>query len=247
MVTRNADRLARYERRTGWLLTAAAVLFLVVYAWPILDPDLPPALVRASSIANITIWIGFGADYLVRLTLAPSKRRFLRTHILDLVVLVLPLLRPLRALRVVTALARMNRASLSFRGQTTMYVVGAVTLLGFVGALAVLDAERNSENANIASFGDALWWASTTITTVGYGDRFPTTTEGRIAGVALMIGGIALVGTITAALASWFVEHIGSVEKANAETQDEVASLVAELKAIRTELAAAKDTSQPEG
>ena len=74
-------------------------------------------------------------------------------------------------------------------------------------------------------------------------DRFPTTTEGRIAGVALM-GGIALVGTITAALASWFVEHIGSVERANAETQDEVASLMAELKAIRTELAADKDTSQ---
>jgi voltage-gated potassium channel len=207
---------------------------------------LPPALVRACSIANIAIWIGFGVDYLVRLTLAPSKRRLLRTHILDLVVLILPLLRPLRALRVVTALARMNRASLSFRGQTTTYVVGAVALLGFVGALAVLDAERNSENANISSFGDALWWASTTITTVGYGDRFPTTTEGRIAGVALMIGGIALVGTITAALASWFVEHIGSVERANAETQDEVASLMAELKAIRTELAADKDTSQSE-
>jgi voltage-gated potassium channel len=246
MVTMNEERLATYERRTGWLLTAAAVLFLVVYALPILDPDLPTALVRACSIANITIWIGFGVDYLVRLTLAPSKRRFVRAHILDLVVLVLPLLRPLRALRVVTAVARMNRASLSFRGQTTTYVVGAVALLGFVGALAVLDAERGSENANIASFGDALWWASTTITTVGYGDRFPTTTEGRTAGVALMIGGIALVGTITAALASWFVEHIGSVEKASAETQDEVASLLAELKAIRTELAAAKDNSQSE-
>jgi voltage-gated potassium channel len=69
------------------------------------------------------------------------------------VVLVLPLL---RALRVVSALARMNRASLSFRGQTTTYLVGAVALLGFVGALAVLDAERNSQNANIASLGDAL-------------------------------------------------------------------------------------------
>lgn len=246
MVTPNAERLATYERRTGWLLTIAAVLFLAVYAWPILHPNLPTTLARACSIANITIWIGFGVDYLVRLTLAPDRRRFLRTHILDLVVLVLPLLRPLRALRVVTALARMNRASLSFRGQTTTYVVGAVALLGFVGALAVLDAERDSENANITSFGDALWWASTTITTVGYGDRYPTTTEGRIAGVALMIGGIALVGTITAALASWFVEHIGSVEKATAETQDEVASLQAAVNAIRTELAADRDSSQPE-
>jgi hypothetical protein len=64
MLTTNAERLATYERRSGWLLTVAAVLFLVVYAWPILDPDLPSALVRACSIANITIWVRFGVDYL---------------------------------------------------------------------------------------------------------------------------------------------------------------------------------------
>ncbi|WP_432949041.1 potassium channel family protein [Kribbella sp. CA-253562] len=55
--------------------------------------------------------------------------------------------------------------------------------------------------------GDALWWATTTVTTVGYGDHFPTTSEGRIVGVGLMLAGIALVGTVTAALASWFVEQ----------------------------------------
>jgi voltage-gated potassium channel len=150
------------------LLSAAAVLFLAVYAWPILDPDLPGGLDRACSIGSVAIWIGFAADYFVRFALAPNKPRFVRDHITDLLVLALPLLRPLRALRAATALARLGRASMTLRGQTIAYVVGAVTLLGFVAAVAVLDAERGSEDANIKSFGDALWWAATTITTVGY-------------------------------------------------------------------------------
>jgi voltage-gated potassium channel len=237
MLSTSVARSQVYERRSAWILTAAAVLFLAVYAWPILDPGLPSGWVRACSIANITIWIAFGLDYLVRLTLAPSKRRFVRSHLLDLAVLILPLLRPLRAVRVVTALARLNRTSVSVRGRTTAYVVGAVILLGFVSALAVLDAERELPGANITSFGDAIWWAATTITTVGYGDQFPTTAEGRFVGVGLMIGGIALVGTITAALASWFVEQINTAEQAEADTRDEqLATLLAEVQALRAEL-----------
>ena len=101
----------------------------------------------------------------------------------------------------------MHHAGLSLRARATTYVVAGAVLLGFVAALAVLDAERDSPEANITSFGDALWWAAATMTTVGYGDAFPTTGEGRIVGFGLMLGGIALVGTVTAALASWFVEQ----------------------------------------
>ncbi|MFI5710647.1 potassium channel family protein [Kribbella sp. NPDC051620] len=238
MLSLSTERLLVYERRSAWFLTAAAVLFLGVYAWPILALGLSPGLVRACSTANLAIWIAFGFDYLVRLTLADSKRRFVRSHLLDLVVLVLPLLRPLRALRVVTALARLNRTSVSVRGRTTTYVVGAVLLLGFVSALAVLDAEREVAGANITTFADAIWWAATTITTVGYGDQFPTTPEGRFVGVGLMIGGIALAGTITAALASWFVEQINTAEQAEADTRDDqLATLLAEVKALRADLA----------
>lgn len=244
MVSVNTELSATYERRTSWLLSAAAVLFLVVYAWPILQPDLPTGLVRICSIANVTIWIVFAVDYLVRLTLSPNKLRFFRGHIPDVLVLALPLLRPLRAVRAATALARLGRSALSFRGQTIAYVVGAVGLLGFVAAVAVLDAERGSPDANITTFGDAAWWAATTITTVGYGDRYPTTAEGKWVGVALMLGGIALAGTITAALASWFVEHIGDVERADAKAQDQIATLTVELRALRSELAAGQPIAQ---
>jgi voltage-gated potassium channel Kch len=62
--------------------------------------------------------------------------------------------------------------------------------------------------ANIGSFGDALWWASTTVTTVGYGDHYPVTTEGRFIAVALMVVGIAVVGAVTASVATWMVSQV---------------------------------------
>lgn len=196
-----------YERRTGWLLDGAAVAFLVAYAVPILHPELSPAWVRACEVASWAVWGLFAADYFIRLSLAEDRRRFVRGNMVALAVIVLPLLRPMRLVRLLPVLARMQHAGMSLRGRAMTYVVAGAILLAFVASLAVLDAERGSTGANITSFGDALWWATTTVTTVGYGDHFPTTGEGRIVGVGLMLGGIALVGTVTAALASWFVEQ----------------------------------------
>jgi voltage-gated potassium channel len=71
----------------------------------------------------------------------------------------------------------------------------------------VLEFERGNPDANIASYPDALWWAVTTITTVGYGDRFPMSSAGRAVAVVLMIAGIAMFGVITATIAAYFVEQ----------------------------------------
>ena len=77
-----------------------------------------------------------------------------------------------------------------------------------LGALAVLDAERDAPGANITTAGDALWWAATTVTTVGYGDRYPVTTTGRFVAVALMVVGIAVVSALTAVIASWLIDNV---------------------------------------
>jgi voltage-gated potassium channel len=74
----------------------------------------------------------------------------------------------------------------------------------FVAGLAVTEAERHIEGSNIQGVGDGWWWAITTMATVGYGDTFPISTQGRIVGTALMIMGVALLGTITASIASNF-------------------------------------------
>ena len=79
-------------------------------------------------------------------------------------------------------------------------------LIAYIAAVQITITERGVEGSNIKSFGDGLWWAVTTVTTVGYGDRFPTTSVGRVLAVGLMLVGISLMGVITASVAAWFVK-----------------------------------------
>ena len=149
------------------------------------------------------VWAVFGLDYLVRLVLAPNRGRWFLRHLPDLAVLVLPVLRPLRLLRPVTLVGIMQRsAGTALRGRITLYTAGSAGLLIFTSALATLEAERDEPGSSIRTFGQALWWALTTITAIGYGDTFPVSTEGRFIAALLMIGGVALIGVVTATLAS---------------------------------------------
>jgi voltage-gated potassium channel len=230
--------LQTWERRTDWPFTAAAVVFLGCYAWPILQPDLDHTFAVAFSTVSISIWVAFAVDYATRVYLADDRRVYVRRHVVDVAMLVLPVLRPLRALRVLLALNTVNRSGTkTFRGRAAIYIAGAVPLLVFVAALAMLDTERSQSDANITSFGDAMWWAMSTMTTVGYGDRFPVTSQGRLIAVGLMIAGIALLGVVTAALASWFVERLGHVEAAERRTQSELDDVLVELRALRAQIA----------
>ena len=219
-------RLRAWERATEWPLTGAAVVFLGAYAWEVLTNAQGGAKNAAELVIDV-VWALFGVDYLVRLALAPSRGRWFLHHLPDLAIIVLPILRPLRLLRLVTLVSIMQRsAGTALRGRITLYTAGSAALLIFTSALATLDAERDEPGSSIRTFGQALWWALTTITTIGYGDTFPVSTEGRFIAALLMIGGVALIGVVTATLASWIVSL---VEEENAEqeaaTQAQVAAL----------------------
>ena len=235
---RTESRRHRWEQRAEWPLTVLAVLFLAAYAWPILDPDQPSWALVLCRVTTAVVWLAFVVDYVVRLLLAGDRRAFVRGNLLDLAVIILPLLRPLRLLRLVRVLTVLNRhASGSLRGRVVVYVVGATSLLLFVAALAVLDAEREAEGSNIGSFSDALWWAFATVTTVGYGDRFPVTLGGRAVAAGLMLAGIALIGVVTATFASWLIERVAEVEEEGQQaTRRDVAALSRQIEELRTEL-----------
>lgn len=229
-----------WQQLVEWPLVGAAFLFLAAYSWQVIGvPQGPEALV-AESILWVT-WALFLVDYAVNLALAPNRWRWFVAHLFDLAVVVLPMLRPLRLLRLVTILTLLQRtAGAAFRGRVILYAVGASVLLVYIGALAVLDAERG-HHGSIQTFGEGLWWAFVTITTVGYGDYFPVTPTGQLVAVGIMIGGITLIGVVTATLASWIVEKVTQAnEVEQVATKAHVEELLLEVRALREDLAGLK-------
>lgn len=158
---------------------------------------------------------GLHLDYLTRVWVARDRRSYFLKHIPDLLIVALPALRPMRLLRLGVLFRVLNRkAAAALQGRVPLYVTVSAETLVFCAALAVLDAERSAPvpaHPNITSFGNAVWWAITTVTTVGYGDHFPATVEGRFVAAGLMIGGVALIGVVTASFAAWFIDRVRAV------------------------------------
>ena len=204
-----------WERRAEVPMILLALAFLVAYAWPVLNPNIDPDI-RAFLIAlSWTVYGAFIIDLAIRLILSEHPARYALSHWYDLVLVLIPMLRPLRLLRLIALIRILDRSVVSnLSGRVLVYVSGGATVWVGLSALAVLDVERGAEGANITSYGDALWWACVTVTTVGYGDFFPVTTQGRIIAVVLMLVGIGLVGSVTAAVATWI---LGRVQRESAQ------------------------------
>ncbi|MEU1091540.1 potassium channel family protein [Streptomyces sp. NPDC005576] len=200
-------RLARWEARAEVPLAVASLVFLAGYAIHVLAgrdrapwPDVGLALVCGT-------WALFVVDYLVRLRLSGQGHRFVTTHWLDTLVLVMPLLRPLRVVKVYTAVQqRRAEPRLSLYARVMSYAGLSALLLGLSAALTVYHVEHTAPGASIVTFGDAVWWACATLTTVGYGDAVPVTPEGRIVATGLMVCGLALLGAVTGSFSSWLLQ-----------------------------------------
>ncbi len=202
-------RLTRWEDRSELPLFAVALLFLTAYAVHVLARGMPTAGHEVCLGVVYGAWAVFLVDYVVRWRLGPyaSLLAHLRHHLLDTAVLVLPLLRPLRFVDTYQAVQqRRDVPKLSLYGRVIAYTGITAALLGFSAALAVYQAERGAHGATIRTFGDAVWWMCSTITTVGYGDVTPVTALGRTVAVGLMVCGVALLGAVTGAFSSWLFQ-----------------------------------------
>ncbi len=195
---------------------------------------------RAETVAlglDWIIWALFAVELMVKTYLAPSRRSYLTSHWFDVVIVVVPFLRPLRVARsaralrllrgarLLSVLARLGgttRAILTRHGLQYVLLLGLGLVLG--AALLVALLERNADGS-ISDVGSALWWAAAKVTTVGYGDVAPVTAAGRGVGVFLMFVGIGVFGVVTANVAAFFVQ--GDPEAVTNER------LLAELRTLR--------------
>jgi len=244
------EAFRRWDRRMEWPLIGVAVLFAITYAWQVLGEPVG-APFRLSQAIVLACWAVFAVDYVTRLILTADRRRWFFRNLLSLLVVVLPILRPLRLVRLLTLFTVFQRAAgTALRGRVVVFAAASTVLLVFVASLAVLDAERHAPGADITTFGAALWWACVTVTTVGYGDLSPVTFEGRCIAVAMMVCGIALLGTITATIASWLVERVAAREEAaEAATQSQVRDLshqIVQLQELISELLPKDDQGSPD-
>lgn len=188
-------------------LTVLAFSFLVAFSWPAFVAEVNPQTQRILDYVQWISWIAFALDLLAGLISADKKIKFLLHHPLEVITVLLPFLRPLRLLRVISfGTLVIQKVAVGRQFAITLKVFLASILMAYIAAVQITITERGVEGSNIKSFGDGLWWAVTTVTTVGYGDRFPTTSTGRVLAVCLMLVGISLMGVITASVAAWFVK-----------------------------------------
>jgi voltage-gated potassium channel len=226
----------RWRKLTEWPTLAAAFVFLAAYSVQVIGNLDPQEGLWAETFLWVA-WAVFVVDYVGQLWLAPHRGRWFIRNLHELAILALPALRPLRLvtfLRIVH-----NKAGSALRGRLVVYVIAAAATLAYCGALTVEDVEQNIPGANIRSFGDAIWWALETITTVGYGDHYPITVIGRLVAAALMVSGIAVLGVITASIAAWLVESVSARTAAELdEVEAEVEEVEAEVEALDQSLEA---------
>jgi voltage-gated potassium channel len=235
----------RYRDLADWPLTMTALIFLAAYAWQVIGRIEGSGAWWLEAVMWAT-WGIFAVDYVVNLWLADDRSGWFVRNLHELLIVALPFFRPLRLLRLVTLLSVLHRTlGDTLRGRVVTYVAGSAAMLVFVGALAVLDVEQAAPDAKIVTFGDAVWWAMTTITTVGYGDMYPVTPIGRMVAAALMMSGIAVLGVVTASIAAWLVQRVEDTAEAVSDAEEPVragvAELAAEMALLRREIAELKD------
>jgi voltage-gated potassium channel len=196
--------LARYWEN---LLTVLALVYLTAFSYPAFVSEISTTTQSRLEIIQWSTWTLFAVDVVYGVYRAENKKDYLKSHPLEILSIGLPFLRPLRLLRVISFGALViQKIAVGRQLAITFKVFLFSILVAYIAAIQITITERDVDSSNIKNIGDGLWWAITTITTVGYGDKFPTTSTGRVLAVGLMLVGISLMGVITASVAAWFVK-----------------------------------------
>jgi voltage-gated potassium channel len=204
------DLVDRIEQVTKYPLALVGMAWLVI-AVVILTTDVNGSSSTFLVGTLFVLWIVLLVEYMVRLVIVPDRRGYLKQRWVEPATVVLP---PLQSCHVVgiekmSLLVREGelRVESILRHHSLFRVLIAAAVTLFFGAWLVLLFEEKAKGSNIHSYPDALWWAIVTVTTVGYGDRYPVSEGGRAVAVILMLVGIGLIGVLTATVASVFIKE----------------------------------------
>jgi voltage-gated potassium channel len=236
------ERAAQIAKRFELPILIASVLVIPVIV--IEESHVSEGWKHFGVALNWVIWGAFAVEMIVMLTVVPFRARWLRENPLEVAIVVLTppvlpaslqalrifrLLRLLRLMRV----AQLSRRLFSLEGLRYVALLALLTVLGAGAAFAAL--EKHS------STWDGVWWAFTTMTTVGYGDKVPITVLGRTLAMAVMLVGIGFIAILTGAVAQRFLspqlEEISEFElEAAGEIEAAETDILAEVREIRARL-----------
>lgn len=220
------ELLHRIERITEMPLLILAFVMIPLLIGPMVW-EMSPQEESTFIMLDYFLWAIFAIDLIIKVTVSPHRLNYLRRHWLEVLVVVVPFLRPLRILRIFIFGSR------AWVGARRLVNVDFIIIYGIglvIIAATVVASVEGGEGASIHSFADALWWAVVTITTVGYGDMVPVSLVGRAVAFILMLGGIAFFSGVTANLASFLIKGHEAEKKA-------LSQMVKEMEGLRQEMA----------
>ena len=230
------------------ILSVYVIIQLIVEA--LVSP--PPEVAQVLLVADTGICFIFLADFFIRLRRSEDKKTFLKWNWIDFIssIPMLDIFRVGRFVRVIRVLrllrgARSAKILLTFafknRQQSIPVSVGTISIILLVwSAISMLTVEDIPES-NITNASEALWWSFVTMTTVGYGDFYPVTLEGRLVAAALIAAGVGLFGTFTGLITSFFIEEakdeqalvLDSIQKDLKNMSEQLLALQEEVKRLR--------------
>jgi voltage-gated potassium channel len=241
-------RAQRIQDRLEWPVVVAALLTIPILV--IQESDFGEPWGTVATVLNWATWLTFFAEAVIMLAVVPDRRAWLRRHLLDLAVVVFTppfapqawqngrLFRLVRLLRVFRVLALRKLLSLEGMKYAAMVALGTVIVGGAVFAGV-------EEHQGITTW-DGVWWAITTVTTVGYGDIVPESTGGRIIGITIMLVGIGFVALLTAFIADRFINLSEETEAKEDLILAELRTISSRLEALEANLAEGRDHAGPD-